>query len=65
MKKLVVLEPLGVAADKLVTWFKESLGNDVEVTLYDNRATSDEEMIARAKDAEYVVIANQPMSEAV
>ena len=30
--------------------------------LYDKRATSDEEMIERAKDAEIVVIANQPMS---
>ena len=62
MKKLVVLEPLSVPDDVLEGMFQEKLGGQVEWTLYDKRATSDEEMIERAKDAEIVVIANQPMS---
>lgn len=65
MKKLVVLEPLGVAQEALKVWFDEAFGSEVEVRMYDTRATSDEEMIARAKDAHYVIIANQPMSSAV
>lgn len=65
MKKLVVLEPLGVPEEALSKWFSEAFGNDVEVTQYAARATSDEEMIARAKEAHYVIIANQPMSSAV
>ena len=62
MKKLVVLEPLSVPNDVLEAMLQEKLGGQVEWTLYDQRATSDEEMIERAKDAELVVIANQPMS---
>lgn len=62
MKKLVVLEPLSVANETLEALFKESFGDQVEWTLYDSRATTDEEMIARAKDAELVIIADQKMS---
>lgn len=62
MKKLVVLEPLSVPDDVLEGMLQEKLGDQVEWTLYDHRAASDEEMIERAKDAEIVVIANQPMS---
>ena len=62
MKKLVELEPLNVPADALEALMQEKLGGQVEWTFYDSRATSDEEMIERAKDAEIVVIANQPMS---
>ena len=62
MKKLVVLEPLSVPNDVLEGMLQEKLGGQVEWTLYDTRATSDEEMVERAKDAELVVIANQPMS---
>lgn len=65
MKKLVVLEPLGVAQEVLSQWFDEAFGSDIEVTMYDSRAASDEEMINRAKDAEYVIIANQAMSSDV
>ena len=62
MKKLVVLEPLSVPNDVLEKMFQEQFGDQVEWTLYDTRAVSDDEMIERAKDAELVVIANQPMS---
>lgn len=65
MKKMVVLEPLAVSEALLEDLVKEKLGEEVSLTYYDKRATSDEEMIERAKDAEIVVIANQPMSEAV
>ena len=65
MKKLVVLEPLGVNEEDLLKWIFESLGDEVEVTLYSERAVTDDQMIERAKDANYVVIANQPMSEYV
>ena len=65
MKKLVILEPLGVNEEDLLKWIFESLGDEVEVTLYSDRAVTDDQMIERAKDANYVVIANQPMSEYV
>ena len=42
MKKLVVLEPLSVPDDVLEGMFQEKLGGQVEWTLYDKRATSDE-----------------------
>ena len=45
MKKLVVLEPLSVPNDVLEAMLQEKLGGQVEWTLYDQRATSDEEMI--------------------
>ncbi len=62
MKKLVVLEPLSIPDEKLNALFEEKFKDQVEWTLYDTRATSDEEMIERAKDAELVIIADQKMS---
>lgn len=62
MKKLVVLEPLSIPDDKLIALFEEKFKDNVEWTLYDTRATSDDEMIERAKDAELVIIADQKMS---
>ncbi len=63
--KVVVIEPLAVADEKVTAIAKESLGNDVELVLYDNRATTEEELIARGKNADVVVVANQPLSGAV
>lgn len=65
MKKIVVLEPLAVSDDLLNRLVDEKLGGQAELVLYDSRAKDDDEMIERAKDAEIVVIANQPMSEKV
>lgn len=42
MKKLVVLEPLGVSEQDLETWIREALGSDLGVVLYNERAKSDE-----------------------
>lgn len=65
MKKMVVLEPLAVPDELLESLVQDLLGDAVELTHYAQRAQSDAEMIERAKDAEIVVIANQPMSEDV
>ncbi len=65
MKKMVVLEPLAIPDEKLEQLVEDVLGDDVSLTHYSERAKDDAEMIERAKDAEIVVIANQPMSSDV
>lgn len=65
MKNLVVLEPLAVSDEFLTALVREKLGEDIQLTIYSERAKTDAEMIERAKDAEIVVIANQPMSKEV
>ena len=61
MKKLVVLEPLNVSEEEFRTIIKERLPEEVDLIYYTERAQSADEMAERAKDAEIVIIADQPM----
>ncbi|MEF9959252.1 MAG: 2-hydroxyacid dehydrogenase [Cellulosilyticaceae bacterium] len=63
--KLVIIEPLGVKEDKLLTLAQATLGQDLEVVYYDTRTTDSEELIARGKDADIIAVSNLPLSRVV
>lgn len=65
MKKLVILEPLGIPQDKLLAMVREAAGDSVEVIAYDTRATDPETLAERAGDADAVVLSNLPFPRAV
>lgn len=57
--KLTVIEPLGIAKEKLIYIADEILGARADVTIYDTVAKSEEELIERCKDSDIVILANQ------
>ncbi len=59
--KIVVIEPLGVKQEALDTLASESLPQGAEVVYYANRAGSTQELIERGKDADVIIVANQPL----
>lgn len=60
--KLVIIEPLGVEEEKLMTMAKEALGDRVEIVYYPTRTTDTKELIARGKDADMIVVSNLPLN---
>ncbi|MEQ8197344.1 MAG: 2-hydroxyacid dehydrogenase [Clostridiaceae bacterium] len=63
--KLVILEPLGVNKDKLLSMAKDALGNEIEIIYYDTRAEDTETLIERSKEADAVVLSNLPYKKEV
>lgn len=63
--KLVIIEPLGVEDEKLISMAKEALPEDLEIVYYNTRVSDDETLIERGKDADIIVVSNLPMSENV
>lgn len=63
--KLVIIEPLGVEQEKLLSMAKEALPADVEIVYYDTRVTDTETLIERGKDADIIVVSNLPMNSEV
>lgn len=63
--KIVMIEPINISMTKIEEYRQrfESAGH--QLIAYSNRAESDEEMIKRIKDAEILIIANQPLSAEV
>lgn len=59
--KIVVIEPLGVKQEVLNTLASEILPQGAEVVYYANRAGSTQELIERGKDADVIIVANQPL----
>lgn len=59
--KIVIIEPLGVKQEVLDTLASELLPQGAEVVSYDNRAGSTQELIERGKDADVIIVANQPL----
>lgn len=55
---VVILEPLGVAKEKLLGLGREVLGNQVDLIYYDTRTEDVDELIERSKDADVVVLSN-------
>ena len=53
--KMVIIEPLGVDEDKLLSMAKEALGDRVEIVYHDTKVTGTQELIERGKDAEIIV----------
>lgn len=63
--KMVIIEPLGVEKTTLLSMAEKALGNQVEIEYYDTKTTDTNELIARGKDAEIIVVSNLPLNEEV
>ena len=63
--KLVIIEPLGVAKEKLLALTSQILGNEIEIVYYDTRTTNTAELIARGQDADIIAVSNLPLSKEV
>lgn len=63
--KLVIIEPLGVEAGKLLTLAQEKLQDKVEIVYYDTRVTDTDTLVERAKDADILAFSNLPFKKEV
>lgn len=63
--KLVIIEPLGVPQEKLLSMAKEALLEDLEIVYCDTRITDTAGLIERGKDADIIVVSNLPMNSEV
>lgn len=63
--KLVIIEPLGVAKEKLLSLTSQTLGNEIEIVYYDTRTTDPDELIKRGEDADIIAVSNLPLSKEV
>lgn len=62
---IVLMEPLGVSEEKIKTLANALIEAEHEFTAYDSVAAEKGEMVARAKDADVLIIANHPLPDAV
>lgn len=60
--KLVIIEPLGVADEKLLAMAKDMLPADLEIQYYNTRVTDTETLIERGRDADIIAVSNLPMN---
>ena len=60
--KLVIIEPLGVDDEKLLSMAREALPDSVEIQYYDTRVTDTETLIERGKDADIIAVSNLPLN---
>lgn len=56
--KLVIIEPLGVKKEKLLSMAQEALSGRMEIVYYDTRTTDTNELIQRGEDADVIVVSN-------
>lgn len=63
--KLVIIEPLGVEEEKLMSMCREALSDRVEVVYYSARTTDTAELIERGKDADIIAVSNLPLNSEV
>lgn len=63
--KLVIIEPLGVAEQKILTLATQTLGNQLEIIYYDTRTEDPNELISRGKDADIIAVSNLPLNSEV
>lgn len=63
--KIVVIEPLGVQMQIMDSLKTELLPQEAELVYYDNRNDDPQELIRRGRDADVIVVANQPLSAQV
>ena len=56
--KLVIIEPLGVEKEKLLSMAQEALSGRMEIVYYDTRTTDINELIQRGEDADVIVVSN-------
>lgn len=60
--KLVIIEPLGVEKEKLLSMAEAALKGSVEIVYYDTKTTDTQELIRRGKDADIIIVANNPLN---
>lgn len=60
--KLVIIEPLGVEQEKLLSMAAKQLPESVEVVYYNTRVTDTETLIERGKDADIIAVSNLPLN---
>lgn len=60
--KLVIIEPLGVNDEKLLSMAKDMLPSDVEIVYFNTRVTDTAALIERGKDADIIAVSNLPMN---
>ncbi|MFW5790723.1 MAG: 2-hydroxyacid dehydrogenase [Bacillota bacterium] len=60
--KIVMIEPINISDEKRAEYKEKLAARGHELVTYAKRAENDAEMIERAKDAEIMIIANQPLS---
>ena len=60
--KLVIIEPLGVEDEKLLSMAAEALPDSLEIQYFDTRTTDTAELIARGKDADIIAVSNLPLN---
>lgn len=60
--KLVIIEPLGVEKEKLLSMAEETLKGRAEIVYYDTRITDTQELIRRGQDADMIVVSNLPLN---
>lgn len=65
MMKLVIIEPLGVEKEKLLSMAAEALKNNVEIIYYETKVTDTETLIERGKDADIIAVSNLPLNSDV
>lgn len=63
--KIVVIEPLGVAQEKLQNTAKEIIGDRADIIYYQTKTTDSAELSNRAKDADIIVVSNLPLKREV
>lgn len=60
--KMVIIEPLGVEKDMLLSMAGKALGTRVETVYYDTRTTDTAELVRRGEDADIIVVSNLPLN---
>lgn len=60
--KLVIIEPLGVDQDKLLSMAQAVLPQDIEITYYDTRVSDTDTLINRGRDADTIAVSNLPLN---
>lgn len=60
--KIVCMEPLGVSAEKIATLAAPLRASGNEFVYYDKKAAYQDTLLERVKDAEILMLANQPLS---
>ena len=60
--KFVIIEPLGVEEEKLMSMAGKMLGDRVELVYYPTRTTDTKELIERGHDADIIAVSNLPMN---
>ena len=60
--KLVIIEPLGVDQNKLLSMAQAVLPQDIEITYYDTRVSDTDTLISRGRDADIIAVSNLPLN---